>query len=64
MLVLSRKEGERVIMRTGSDVVEVCIVELRGDKVRLGINAPKHIAVHREEVDRQIQERGASDGHR
>jgi carbon storage regulator len=47
MLVLSRKKNESVII--GDDIV-VVVVEIRGDKVRLGIEAPKDISVHRREV--------------
>ena len=50
MLVLSRKSGEKIIIAIGEAVVEVAVVEIRGDKVRLGITAPKEIIVHREEV--------------
>ena len=47
MLVLSRKKNESVVIN--SDVV-ITVIEVRGDKVRLGIVAPKDVAVHREEV--------------
>lgn len=47
MLVLSRKKGERIVIN-GNIVVEV--MEVRGDKVRLGIEAPKEMTVHRQEV--------------
>ena len=52
MLVLSRKEGERV--RIG-DEITVTIVEIRGDKVRIGIEAPETVSVHRQEVYEKIQ---------
>ena len=47
MLVLSRKKNESIIIN--NDIV-VTVVEIRGDKVRLGIVAPKDVPVHREEV--------------
>ena len=47
MLVLSRKVGESIVI--GDDVV-VTILEIRGDLIRVGIDAPKHIKVHRSEV--------------
>lgn len=47
MLVLSREEGERIFI--GGDIV-VTLVRIRGNKVRLGIDAPEHVAVLREEV--------------
>jgi carbon storage regulator len=47
MLVLSRKKNESIII---NDVITVTVVEIRGDKVRLGIVAPKEVPVHRQEV--------------
>lgn len=47
MLVLSRKENETVMI--GDDITLV-VVEIRGDKVRLGIQAPKDVPVHRQEI--------------
>ena len=52
MLVLSRHRDESIII--GDDIV-VTIVDIRGDKVRLGINAPQDIPVHRREVYEAIQ---------
>jgi carbon storage regulator len=50
MLVLSRKANESIIIGTGPDKITVVIVEIRGDKVRMGIEAPKEVPVHRQEV--------------
>lgn len=47
MLVLSRKRDERIVI--GGDIV-ITVVEIRGDKVRLGIEAPKDVPVNRQEV--------------
>lgn len=47
MLVLSRKKNESIII---NDDVKIVVVEIRGDKVRLGIEAPKEVPVHRNEV--------------
>jgi carbon storage regulator len=47
MLVLSRKLNETIVI---NDNIVVTVVEVRGDKVRLGIEAPKEVAVHRREV--------------
>ncbi|AQT68115.1 putative carbon storage regulator protein [Anaerohalosphaera lusitana] len=52
MLVLSRQKDESIII---GDDVEVTIVDVRGDKVRLGITAPRSISVHRKEVYEAIQ---------
>jgi len=47
MLVLSRKKDEKIVI---GDNITVMVIEIRGDKVRLGIEAPKEITVHRQEV--------------
>ncbi|ADG07611.1 carbon storage regulator CsrA [Kyrpidia tusciae] len=53
MLVLSRRAGEAIVI--GEDV-RVVVLEVRGEVVRLGIDAPRSVAVHREEVFEQIRE--------
>jgi carbon storage regulator len=59
MLVLSRKKNESIVI---DEKIVITVVEIRGDKVRLGIEAPKEVPVHREEVYRAIhqQEVGAA----
>ncbi|MDP2861144.1 MAG: carbon storage regulator CsrA [bacterium] len=52
MLVLSRQRDESIMI---GDDVEIVIVDVRGDKVRLGITAPKKIPVHRREIYDKIQ---------
>ena len=52
MLVLSRQKDESIII---GDDIEVTIVDVRGDKVRLGINAPRNVSVHRKEIYEAIQ---------
>lgn len=47
MLVLSRKKDESIVI---NDNIVITVVEVRGDKVRLGIAAPRDVAVHRQEV--------------
>lgn len=53
MLVLSRKKHEKIII---NDNITIMVIEIRGDKVRLGIEAPRGIEVHREEVWVSIKE--------
>lgn len=53
MLVLSRKKEESIKIAKG--VIEIKVLEIRGDKVRIGVNAPGDIDVHRSEVFDQIQ---------
>lgn len=57
MLVLSRKEDESIVI---ADNITILVLEIRGDKVRLGIEAPRDIPVHRREVFDAIrrQEKG------
>jgi len=52
MLVLSRTRDETIMI---GDDIEITVVDIRGDKVRLGINAPGHVPVHRKEVYDAIQ---------
>ena len=52
MLVLTRKAGESIVI--GSDVV-VTVIELRGGQVRVGIDAPRDVQVHREEIYEEVR---------
>ncbi len=54
MLVLSRKKNECIVI---DDKITITVVEIRGDKVRLGIEAPMDVPVHREEVFEAIRGR-------
>lgn len=56
MLVLSRHRDESIII--GDDIV-ITVVDIRGDKVRLGIDAPKEVPVHRQEVYEAIKRENA-----
>jgi carbon storage regulator len=56
MLVLSRKKNEAIIV---NDDISITVIEIQGDKVRLGIVAPKEVPVHRKEVYEAIR-RGQS----
>ena len=47
MLVVSRCKGESLMI---GDEIEVQVVEIRGDKIRLGVNCPQHVSVHRREI--------------
>jgi carbon storage regulator len=53
MLVLTRKSGEGILIGNG---IKVVVVDVKGNQVRLGIEAPAELPVHREEVYRKIQE--------
>lgn len=56
MLVLSRQKDESIMI---GDDIEITIVDVRGDKVRLGINAPRKVEVHRKEIYLLIQKEKA-----
>ena len=53
MLVLTRKKDQSIII---NDNIEITILEVQGDQVRIGIKAPKNISIHRKEVFLQIAE--------
>ncbi len=53
MLVLSRKKDQSIVI---GDDIEITIIDIQGDQVRIGINAPKNVPIHRKEVYLEIQE--------
>ena len=59
MLVLSRKKNESIVINNDITIV---VVEIRGDKVRLGVEAPKEVPVHRREVYDAIKRNAAVQG--
>ena len=66
MLVLSRRQGESIVI--GNDIV-VTVLEVRGEQIRIGIDAPRSVTVHREEIHRRVSAAnrdaaGSSEGHR
>jgi carbon storage regulator len=56
MLILTRRIGETLMV---GDEVSVTVLGIKGNQVRLGINAPKNISVHREEIFNKIKENGS-----
>lgn len=58
MLILTRRVGETLMI---GDEVTVTVLGVKGNQVRIGVNAPKHVSVHREEIyDRIQREQGGS----
>jgi carbon storage regulator len=55
MLILTRRIGETLMAETADGLIEVTILGVKGNQVRVGINAPKDIEVHREEIYQRIQ---------
>jgi carbon storage regulator len=62
MLVLSRKKNESIVLGEGENQIVLSVIEIRGDKVRLGIQANPKIPVHRKEIYEQIQKEKEKDG--
>ena len=58
MLILTRRVGETVVI---GDDVTVTVLGVKGNQVRLGVNAPKQVAVHREEIYERIQREQADE---
>ena len=54
MLALTRKKGESLVINNN---IEVTILEIRGDQIKLGISAPRDVSIYRKEVYLQIQDR-------
>jgi len=59
MLILTRRIGETVII---GDDVNITVLGVKGNQVRLGVNAPRDVSVHREEIYQRIQSTEALDG--
>lgn len=53
MLALTRKKGESLIINNN---IEITVLEIKGDQIKIGINAPKDVPIYRKEVYMQIQE--------
>jgi len=56
MLVLSRKLDQSIVIGDGEDAIKITVIDIRGDKIKLGISARPEVAVHREEIYLEIQE--------
>jgi len=59
MLILTRRVGETLMI---GDEVTVSVLGVKGNQVRIGVNAPKEVAVHREEIYQRIQREKGGDG--
>ena len=57
MLILTRRSGESLII---GDDINVTVLGIKGNQVRIGVNAPKDVSIHREEVYKKIQEKKAA----
>ena len=61
MLVLSRKRGERIVIGPN---IELTVVDIRGNKVRLAFDAPRDVSIHRQEIYRRIQDESRHEAQR
>jgi len=61
MLILTRKVGESLVI---GDDVSIIVLGVKGNQVRIGVDAPKSVSVHREEIYNKIQDEKATDGNR
>ena len=61
MLILTRKVGESLVI---GDDVSIIVLGVKGNQVRIGVDAPKSVSVHREEIYNKIQDEKGTDGNR
>lgn len=62
MLVLARRLGESIIIGEGPNKITVTLLERHGHGLKIGINAPRNIPVHREEIYKQIYKKSKEEG--
>ncbi|WP_339056548.1 carbon storage regulator CsrA [Candidatus Regiella endosymbiont of Tuberolachnus salignus] len=55
MLILTRRVGEKIMIGDGDHVIEVTILGIKGNQIRVGVGAPKDVSVHRQEIYERIQ---------
>ena len=55
MLILTRRVGETLMIGDGEKIITVTVLGVKGNQVRLGVNAPKDVPVHREDIYKRIQ---------
>ena len=60
MLALSRKKGEAIVINNN---IEITVLELKGDQVKIGISAPKEVSIYRKEVYLEIQKENQAAQH-
>jgi len=56
MLVLTRKKHEQLVIQYGKETIIVRVVAIMGDRVQIGVTAPRSVTIHREEVARRLSE--------
>lgn len=61
MLILTRKVGESLVI---GDDVSIIVLGVKGNQVRIGVDAPKSVSVHREEIYNKIQDEKVTDGNK
>lgn len=61
MLILTRRISEKIIIDIGGELIEVVPLNVNGSQVKIGVQAPRHIDVHREEIFNKIQQEKSND---
>jgi carbon storage regulator len=61
MLILTRRISEKIIIDIGGELIEVVPLDVNGSQVKIGVQAPRHIDVHREEIFNKIQQEKSND---
>jgi len=61
MLILTRRVGETIVIGDDDEMVKITVLGVKGNQVRIGVNAPKTVSVHREEIYNRIQQEKSGD---
>jgi carbon storage regulator len=62
MLILSRKRNEKIVIGSGPNKITIMLVDIRGEQAQVGIDAPRNVPVHRQEIFDQIEGVRAANG--
>jgi carbon storage regulator len=60
MLILTRRVGEKLMIDLGAETITITVIGVKGNQVRMGVDAPKRIPVHREEIYDRIKRQASA----